>query len=193
MSVVGWTNIGELCTADPTLGEGQLGILRDAALVAVDGRVAWIGSAAEFPDVDVAHDMGGAAVLPGFVDAHMHPVFAGDRAAEFDARMSGTPYSAGGIRTTVAATRTATDADLAANAARLAAEALRQGTTTLEAKSGYGLTVRDEQRSLVAARTVTEETTFLGAHVVPAEYAERPDDYVDLVCGEMLDACAPHA
>ncbi|MFM9049945.1 MAG: imidazolonepropionase [Actinomycetota bacterium] len=193
MSVVGWTNIGELCTADPTLGEGQLGILRDAALVAVDGRVAWIGPAAEFPDVDVAHDMGGAAVLPGFVDAHMHPVFAGDRAAEFDARMSGTPYSAGGIRTTVAATRAATDADLAANARRLSTEALRQGTTTLEAKSGYGLTVRDEQRSLVAARTVTEETTFLGAHVVPAEYAERPDDYVDLVCGEMLDACAPHA
>lgn len=142
MSVVGWTNIGELCTADPTLGEGQLGILRDAALVAVDGRVAWIGPAAEFPDVDVAHDMGGAAVLPGFVDAHMHPVFAGDRAAEFDARMSGTPYSAGGIRTTVAATRAATDADLAANARRLSTEALRQGTTTLEAKSGYGLTVR---------------------------------------------------
>ncbi|MFZ9988462.1 MAG: imidazolonepropionase [Candidatus Nanopelagicales bacterium] len=193
MTVVGWTNIGELCTADPTAGEGQLGILRDAAVVAVDGRIAWIGSATEFPDVDVAYDMGGAAVLPGFVDAHMHPVFAGDRAAEFDARMSGTPYSAGGIRTTVAATRAASDEQLASNAARLAAEALRQGTTTIEAKSGYGLTVEDEARSLVAARTVTEETTFLGAHVVPAEYADRPDDYVDLVAGEMLDACAPHA
>jgi imidazolonepropionase len=137
--------------------------------------------------------MAGAAMLPGFVDAHMHPVFAGDRAAEFDARMSGTPYSAGGIRTTVAATRAATDEQLAANAARLAAEALRQGTTMIEAKSGYGLTVRDEARSLIAARTVTDETTFLGAHVVPAEYADHPDDYVDLVCGEMLDACAPHA
>ena len=193
MSVVGWTNIGELSTADPTAGEGALGILRDAAVVAVDGRVAWIGPASQIPDVDVAHDMAGAAVLPGFVDAHMHPVFAGDRAAEFDARMTGTPYSAGGIRTTVAATRAASDAELAANAARLAAEALRQGTTTLEAKSGYGLTVHDEARSLVAAGTVTEETTFLGAHVVPAEYADRPDDYVDLVCGEMLDACAPHA
>jgi imidazolonepropionase len=123
----------------------------------------------------------------------MHPVFAGDRAAEFDARMSGTPYSAGGIRTTVAATRAATDEQLAANAARLAAEALRQGTTTIEAKSGYGLTVHDEARSLIAARTVTEETTFLGAHVVPAEYADRPDDYVYLVAGEMLDACAPYA
>ncbi|MGA0945610.1 MAG: imidazolonepropionase [Candidatus Nanopelagicales bacterium] len=193
MTVVGWTNIGELCTADPTAGKGQLGILRDAAVVAVDGRIAWIGPAAQFPDVDVAYDMAGAAVLPGFVDAHMHPVFAGDRAAEFDARMSGTPYSAGGIRTTVAATRAASDEQLASNAARLAAEALRQGTTTIEAKSGYGLTVEDEARSLVAARTVTEETTFLGAHVVPAEYADRPDDYVDLVAGEMLDACAPHA
>jgi imidazolonepropionase len=193
MSVVGWTNIGELSTADATVGEGQLGILRDAAIVAVDGRIAWVGPASEFPDVDVSHDMAGAAMLPGFVDAHMHPVFAGDRAAEFDARMSGTPYSAGGIRTTVAATRAATDEQLAANAARLAAEALRQGTTMIEAKSGYGLTVRDEARSLIAARTVTDETTFLGAHVVPAEYADHPDDYVDLVCGEMLDACAPHA
>ena len=193
MSVVGWTNIGELCTADATAGDGQLGIVRDAAVVAVDGRIAWVGPASQFPDVDVAHDMAGAAMLPGFVDAHMHPVFAGDRAAEFDARMTGTPYSAGGIRTTVAATRAATDAQLAANAARLAAEALRQGTTTLEAKSGYGLTVHDEARSLVAARTVTDETTFLGAHVVPTEFADRPDDYVDLVCGEMLDACAPHA
>jgi imidazolonepropionase len=193
MTVVGWTNIGELATADPTAGEGPLGIVRDAAVVAVDGRIAWIGSASDFPDVDVSHDMAGAAVLPGFVDAHMHPVFAGDRAAEFDARMTGTAYSAGGIRTTVVATRAASDEQLAANAARLTAEALRQGTTTLEAKSGYGLTVHDEARSLVAARTVTDETTFLGAHVVPAEYADRPDDYVDLVCGEMLDACAPHA
>ena len=193
MSVVGWTNIGELATADPAAGEGPLGILRDASVVAVDGRIAWVGPASEFPDVDIAHDLAGAAVLPGFVDAHMHPVFAGDRAAEFDARMTGTPYSAGGIRTTVAATRAASDEQLAGNAARLAAEALRQGTTTLEAKSGYGLTVDDERRSLVAARTVTDETTFLGAHVVPAEFADRPDDYVDLVCGEMLDACAPHA
>lgn len=193
MTVVGWTNIGEMCTADPTAGEGQLGILHDAAVVAVDGRFAWIGPASEFPDVDVAYDMAGAAVLPGFVDAHMHPVFAGDRAAEFDARMSGTPYSAGGIRTTVAATRAASDEALAANVARLAAEALRQGTTTMEAKSGYGLTVEDEARSLIAARTVTDETTFLGAHVVPVEYADRPDDYVALVAGEMLEACAPHA
>jgi len=190
---VAWKNIGELATADANAGEGQLGVLHDAALVAVDGVIEWVGPASACPAADEAYDMVGRAVLPGFVDAHMHPVFAGDRAAEFDARMTGTPYSAGGIRTTVAATRAASDADLAANAARLVAEAARQGTTTVEAKSGYGLTVHDEQRSLVAARTVTEETTFLGAHVVPAEFADRPDDYVDLVAGEMLDACAPHA
>ena len=116
MTVVGWTNIGELATADPTAGEGPVGIVRDAAVVAVDGRIAWIGPASEFPDVDVSHDMAGAAMLPGFVDAHMHPVFAGDRAAEFDARMTGTAYSAGGIRTTVAATRASSDEQLAANA-----------------------------------------------------------------------------
>ena len=193
MTSVAWTNIGELSTADPSLGEGALGVLRDAAIVAVDGVISWVGPSSSCPAADEAHDMAGRAVLPGFVDAHMHPVFAGDRAAEFDARMTGTPYTAGGIRTTVAATRAASDADLARNAARLAAEAARQGTTTVEAKSGYGLTVRDEQRSLVAAQTVTDETTFLGAHVVPVEYADRPDDYVELVCGEMLDACAPHA
>jgi len=193
MTSVAWTNIGELATADASAGEGPLGVVRDAAIVAVDGVIEWIGPSSACPPADEAHDMDGRAVLPGFVDAHMHPVFAGDRAAEFDARMSGTAYSAGGIRTTVAATRAASDAELAANAARLVAEAARQGTTTVEAKSGYGLTVHDEARSLVAGKSVTEETTFLGAHVVPAEYADRPDDYVDLVCGEMLDACAPHA
>jgi imidazolonepropionase len=120
-------------------------------------------------------------------------VFAGDRAEEFAARMTGTPYSAGGIRTTVAATRAATDEQLAANLARLTGEMLRQGTTTVEVKSGYGLTVHDEARSLAVARQVTEETTFLGAHVVPPEHADDPAAYVDLVTGPMLEACAPHA
>jgi imidazolonepropionase len=120
-------------------------------------------------------------------------VFAGDRAEEFAARMTGTPYSAGGIRTTVAATRAATDEQLLANLGRLVAEMQRQGTTTVEVKSGYGLTVRDESRSLALARQVTEETTFLGAHVVPQEYADDPASYVELVTGPMLEACAPHA
>jgi imidazolonepropionase len=138
-------------------------------------------------------DAGGRAVLPGFVDSHGHLVFAGDRTAEFAARMSGRPYTAGGIRTTVAATRAAPREELARTTAALVAEARRSGTTTIECKSGYGLTVADERRSLEVAAEHTEEVTFLGAHVVPAEYADRPDDYVDLVCSAMLDACAPVA
>ena len=193
MTAVGWSGIGELVTCDPELGEGPLGLRQDAAIVAVDGRITWIGSSRQLPDVDIHHDCGGAAVLPGFVDSHAHLLFAGDRVAEFTARMSGQPYSAGGIRTTVAATRAASDDELAAGVRRLVEEARRQGTTTIEAKSGYGLTVRDEARSLAIAREVTPETTYLGAHVVPSEWADDPDGYVELVCGEMLDACAPLA
>ena len=182
------TGIGELSTLDP-----ELGLLHDAALVVEGGRVAWVGPAHRAPEADAAHDVGGRAVIPGFVDSHSHLVFAGDRAEEFAARMTGTPYSAGGIRTTVAATRAATDEQLAANLARLLAEMQRQGTTTVEVKSGYGLTVHDEARSLAIARQATEDTTFLGAHVVPPEHADDPASYVDLVTGPMLEACAPHA
>jgi imidazolonepropionase len=182
------TGIGELSTQDPSLG-----LLRDAALVVQGGRITWVGSARQAPAADVAHDVGGRAVVPGFVDSHSHLVFAGDRAEEFAARMTGTPYSAGGIRTTVAATRAATDEQLSANLVRLVGEMRRQGTTTVEVKSGYGLTVRDEERSLALARQVTEDTTFLGAHVVPPEFADDPTAYVDLVTGPMLEACAPHA
>ena len=132
-------------------------------------------------------------MVPGFVDSHSHLVFAGDRAEEFAARMAGESYAAGGIRTTVAATRAATDEQLSANVARLVAEMRRQGTTTVEIKSGYGLTALDEARSLAVARQYTDETTFLGAHVVPPEYADDPAGYVDLVTGPMLDAAAPHA
>ncbi|QWZ07946.1 imidazolonepropionase [Nocardioides panacis] len=188
MTSVALTGIGELSTQDD-----ELGLLHDAALVVEHGRVAWVGPAAQAPAADTAHDLGGRAVVPGFVDSHSHLVFAGDRAEEFAARMTGTPYSAGGIRTTVAATRAASDEQLAANLARLVDEMRRQGTTTVEVKSGYGLTVHDEARSLALARQVTEETTFLGAHVVPPELADDPAAYVDLVTGPMLDACAPHA
>lgn len=193
MISVGWSGIGELVTCDPDMGGGPLGLLQDAAVVAVDGVITWIGARGQMPAVDVHHDCGGAAVLPGFVDSHAHPVFAGDRVAEFTARMQGVVYSAGGIRTTVAATRAATDTELADNVSRLVAEARRQGTTTIEAKSGYGLTVHDEARSLRIAGAMTPETTYLGAHVVPAEWTHDPDGYVSLVCGEMLNACAPHA
>ena len=186
------TGIGELVTNDPTVADGPLGVIPDAALVVDDGIVVWVGPATGAPDADDRVDVGGRAVVPGFVDSHAHLVFAGDRAAEFEARMSGARYDGGGIGTTVAATRGATDAELRARLAGLIAEMRRQGTTTVEVKSGYGLTVEDEARCLRLAAEVTTETTFLGAHVVPAEYAGRADEYVALVTGPMLDACAPH-
>ncbi|MFD6260044.1 imidazolonepropionase [Micromonospora chalcea] len=185
-------HIGELVTNEGRPGD-PLGIRRDAALLVEDGQVAWIGSARYAPAADRRIDAAGAAVLPGFVDSHAHLVFAGDRAAEFAARMAGEPYTGGGIRTTVGATRAASDDDLRATVGRLHAEMLRQGTTTVEIKSGYGLTVADEARSLRIAAEFTADTTFLGAHVVPAEYADRPDDYVGMVCGPMLAAAAPYA
>jgi imidazolonepropionase len=186
------TGINSLVTNDPTHG-GPLGELHDAALVIDGSNIAWVGQRQQAPAADAATDLGGRAVIPGFVDSHSHLVFAGDRAAEFAARMTGTPYSAGGIRTTVAATREATDEQLTANVARLVTEMRRQGTTTVEIKSGYGLTVADEARSLRIAGQFTDETTYLGAHVVPAEYADDPAGYVSLVTGPMLDAAAQHA
>lgn len=191
------TGIGELVTNDSGVGDGSpLGLLRDAALVIDGGRIAWVGPARQAPAADDLVDVGGRAVIPGFVDSHTHPVFAGDRAQEFAARMAGRPYTAGGIATTVAATRAATDDQLRHRPARLLAEMRASGTTTVEVKSGYGLTIRDEQRSLRIGRELTEETTYLGAHVVPPECARDQssrDAYVDLVRGSMLDACAPLA
>ena len=177
-------NIGLLVTHDADRPERA-----NAALVIEDGVVAWVGEGS--PAADERIDAGGRCVIPGFVDSHSHLVFAGDRADEFEARMAGRRYEAGGIRRTVAATRAATDEQLLANARRLVAEARAQGTTTIEIKSGYGLSVADEERSVRLAATLTPEVTFLGAHVVPAG-VER-DEYVDLVVGEMVDACAPHA
>lgn len=188
------TNIGQLVTNDPTRGAGPLGIVTDAAvLIGDDGRVAWVGPASDAPAADQVTDAAGCAVIPGFVDSHSHIVFGGDRAAEFEARMSGQKYAAGGIHSTVAATRAATDAQLRSRAHELVAEMLAQGTTTIEVKSGYGLSVDDEYRLVRLADEVTDEVTFLGAHVVPKEYAGREDEYVELVIGPMLDACAPYA
>lgn len=181
-----YTAIGELVT-----WEAERPVRYDAGLVVEAGRVVWIGDAARTPAADHRVDVAGAAVIPGFVDSHTHLVFAGDRSAEFEARMGGRPYTAGGIRTTVAATRAATDDELAALLAARTAELRRQGTTTVEVKSGYSLDVAGEARSLRLARTVTAETTFLGAHVVPAGW--DADAYLALVTGEMLTACAPHA
>ncbi|MFE4915582.1 imidazolonepropionase [Streptomyces sp. NPDC056652] len=188
------TNIASLVTNDPSLGDGTpIGLIQDAAVVIDGDRVVWVGESSKAPATDNAVDAGGRAVIPGFVDSHSHLVFAGDRTQEFNARMSGRAYSAGGIRTTVAATRAATDSELSANVARYLAEALRQGTTTQETKSGYGLTVEDEARALRIARAQTDEVTYLGAHIVPPDHAGDPAAYVALVTGEMLDACAPYA
>jgi imidazolonepropionase len=192
MSSLVVSGIGSLLTIDPTRGRGPTGELTDAWLAVADGSVAAVGTGRPPPADDVL-DAGGRCVMPGFVDSHSHLVFAGDRSAEFAARMAGTPYAAGGIATTVEATRAASDAVLRARGAALLAEARRSGTTTIEIKSGYGLATADEERLLRVAGELSEETTFLGAHVVPAEYRGRGDDYVDLVCGEMLDRCAPHA
>src|SRR5271165_3021658 len=186
------TGIGELVTNDGN-PPGRFAALTDAALVIADGTVAWTGPASRAPAADTVVDASGRAVLPGFADSHAHLVFAGERSEEFAARMAGRPYRAGGILVTVEATRAAPDAVLRANLRRLAAEMLRQGTTTFECKSGYGLTVPDEARGLALAAEVTPEVTYLGAHVVPPEFAADPAGYVDLVCGPMLDACASSA
>jgi imidazolonepropionase len=169
----------------------ELGEVRDSALVIEDGRVVAVERAGAHGDEHI--DAGGRCVIPGFVDSHTHLVFAGDRADEFAARMAGAPYAAGGIRVTTDATRAASDEELLALAEARVAEARRAGITQLEIKSGYGLDVETERRLCAIAAQLTDDVTFLGAHVVPAEYEGRADDYVDLVCGEMLAACAPYA
>lgn len=181
------TGIGLLST------QSELGDVTDAAVLIDGERIEWIGPALRAPAADDRIDVEGRCVIPGFVDSHAHLVFGGDRAGEFAARMSGRPYAAGGIRTTVAATRAASDEVLRANLTRLTGELMRSGSTTFEIKSGYGLTVADEARSLRLAREFTDDTTYLGAHVVAPEFADDPAAYVELVTGPMLAACAADA
>lgn len=174
------TGIGELTTNTEATGDALI----------IDGeQIAWVGQASEAPAADSKVDVEGRAVLPGWVDSHTHLVFAGDRTAEFGARMAGKPYTAGGIAVTVNATRQATDAELSEVVRKHVAEALKQGTTFVETKTGYGLNVPDEVRSARIAAEHADEITFLGAHLVPP--GEDADTYVDLVRGEMLDAVAP--
>lgn len=184
------SRIGQLVTNDPELGQGSLGVISDASVVIENGVIAYVGDSRTAPAADVEIHAGGRCVLPGFVDSHTHLVFAGDRSDEFAARMAGRPYATGGIAQTVETTRAASDSVLLANARRLVDEAVAQGTTTIETKSGYGLTTKDEARSLQIAGQCAEEVTFLGAHVVPDEYARDRGRYVALVAGEMLDECA---
>ena len=180
-------NIGLLVTNDPEVGER-----RAAALVIEDGIVAAVLDAGSGAAADNRMDAAGRCVIPGFVDSHTHLVFAGDRSDEFAARMAGAPYEAGGIRVTTDATRSATDAELLKLAQERLRAARRCGITHVEIKSGYGLDVETERRLCEVAAQLTDDVTFLGAHVVPSDYARDPDAYVDLVCGDMLAACAPH-
>ena len=191
MSALVIDRIGLLVTNDPARGDGPLGLRRDVALVIEDGVVTAVADAGAAGDE--RYDAGGRCLIPGFVDSHTHLVFAGDRADEFAARMAGRPYEAGGIRVTTEATRASSREELIALTRARRQEGIRAGITHVEIISGYGLDVATEARCCEVAAGFTEDVTFLGAHVVPAEYADRPDAYVDLVCGEMLAACAPHA
>jgi imidazolonepropionase len=193
MSSVAITDIGSLVTNDSAIGDGALGIRSNAAIVVVDGKVAWIGDSDKVADTDTVVSVSDKTVIPGFVDSHAHLVFAGDRSEEFSSRMNGESYSGGRIKTTVAATRAASDETLRANTARLVSELHRSGVTTFESKSGYALDVENEARTLRIAKEFTDETTFLGAHVVPAEFSSRSDEYFDLVVGEMLQSAKAHA
>jgi len=184
-------NIGLLVTNDPSAGDGPLGLLRNASVVFEQDRIVAVGPAGQVADQCI--DAAGACVIPGFVDSHTHLVFAGDRGDEFAARMAGAPYAAGGIRTSVAATRSAATDELVRLAELRRAEARRAGITSIEIKSGYGLTAYDEARCLQVGEGLTRDTTFLGAHVVPPEFDGRTDDYVHHVCHEMLEAALPHA
>ena len=194
MSTLVVTNVGELTTNDPALGdETSLGRLHDAAFVVDDEQVLWVGANADAPDADEAIDARGAAVIPGFVDSHTHLVFAGERSDEFEARMAGRRYDGGGIARTVASTRAATVEQLRNGAEERVSELRAGGVTTLEIKSGYELTTEGEVRCLEVAGDFTSERTWLGAHVVPPEFAGDRDGYLDLLTTTMLEACAPHA
>lgn len=187
------TGASEVVTGDPTLGEGPAGLIAHGAVIVEDGAVVWVGEQSRVPSADSVIDVEGRTLIPGFVDSHSHLVFAGDRAHEFTARMAGESYDGGGIGVSVSATRQASDDELRALVARRVAEMRQAGTTAFEIKSGYGLSVPDEERSLRIAREFTDETTFLGAHVVPPEARADREAYLDLVTGPMLQACAPHA
>lgn len=187
-------NIGELVTNDPEWG-GRYGIIEGAAVEYDDGVITWIGTDAQarIRRADNAVDIEGNTVIPAFVDSHTHLIFAGDRSAEFESRMKGTPYAAGGINSTVHATREASDDELRALVQSRMSEMHNQGTGTVEIKTGYGLSVDQERRLAQIASEFTEDVTFLGGHVVPPEYIDDPGAYVDLVCGPMLAAVAPYA
>lgn len=200
------TGIGMLVTNEPRLGRGRCGVRHDAALLVHDGRVGWVGDAGSIPSGaggTALLDLGGRCVLPGFVDAHTHLVFAGDRSGEFSRRMEGASYeeiraAGGGIMATVRATREASFDDLLGASRPRAERMLAAGTTTVEIKSGYGLEAGCERRMLEVALRIGEDVgidvvpTFL-AHTVPAEWNADREGYLRILLEEMLPACAPLA
>jgi imidazolonepropionase len=183
------SNIGQLITNS----DENLGIINDAALVIGNGKVLWVGENKLAPAADNLIDAANGVVTPGFVDSHTHAIFAGDRSKDYVARMAGAKYATGGIKTTVAATRNATYEELKNHTESVLRKCKSHGTTTVEIKSGYGLDIKSEVKILQVAQSFTEESTFLGAHVIPAEFENNRDGYVNLVKGEMLNAVLPHA
>ncbi len=198
-----WTNVHLATMAANGVAYGAI---QDGALAAADGRIAWVGRASDLPDAPdrlaaAVHDGGGAWMTPGLIDCHTHLVYGGNRAGEFEQRLNGATYeeiarAGGGIRSTVSATRAATEQELLASAAPRVAALAADGVTTVEIKSGYGLDTATETKMLRVARGLAERlpvrvrTSFLGAHALPAEYADRRDAYIDLVCAEMMPAVA---
>ncbi|HJS32163.1 MAG TPA: imidazolonepropionase [Alphaproteobacteria bacterium] len=193
----------EANAATMAAGGDDYGATLDAAIAVRDGRIAWIGPRAELPQCEakVTHRLGGRWICPGLVDCHTHLVFAGERAGEFEQRLKGASYAeiaraGGGIRSTVADTRAASEGQLILEAETRLRALMSEGVTTVEIKSGYGLDVASECKMLRVARQlarrnpVTVKTTFLGAHALPPEYEGRQDDYIRLVAGPMLEAVA---
>lgn len=186
-----------------TMAQGKYSIIEDAAMVTVGSLIEWIGPRSQAPTADYAqmHDLQGAWVTPGLIDCHTHTVFGGNRSGEFEQRLEGVSYAeiaakGGGIASTVRATRAATEDELFASAEKRLRSLLRDGVTTVEIKSGYGLDLANERKMLRVARRLGEalpvsvRATCLAAHALPPEYKDRADDYIEHICAEMLPALA---
>lgn len=206
MTAARWDHLLLDATLATLVGDAPYGMIRGGAIAVHDGRIAWIGADDALPGpvhtlANEVHALGGALVTPGLIDCHTHLVFGGQRAHEFDLRLNGASYAqiaqaGGGIVSTVAATRAADEDQLLAAATTRAKALLADGVTTLEIKSGYGLTLDDERKMLRVARRVgatlgvTVRTTFLGLHALPPEYRDDRDAYVATVCDDWLPALA---
>ncbi|MBA2930808.1 imidazolonepropionase [Pseudomonas sp. CCUG 57209] len=186
-----------------TMAQGNYSIIEDAAMVTAGSLIEWVGPRSQVPTADYAqvHDLQGAWVTPGLIDCHTHTVFGGNRSGEFEQRLEGVSYAeiaakGGGIASTVRATRAASEDELFDSARKRLRSLLRDGVTTVEIKSGYGLDLANERKMLRVARRLGDElpvsvrATCLAAHALPPEYKDRADDYIEHICSEMLPALA---